>query len=127
MNERIKIIGRQAGFAFIEDGIYGQRWYSSKCGMDASEFEKFAELIVRDCAEQAGDCYCGNDVKSSILNRFGVIEAMNEHCKGCKHHHNAGHPKESNLANTYNNWCVKFSRCANKAVGECKLKDGKST
>ena len=89
--------------------------------------EKFAELIVRDCAEQAGDCYCGNDVKSSILNRFGVIEAMNEHCKGCKHHHNAGHPKESNLANTYNNWCVKFSRCANKAVGECKLKDGKNT
>ena len=49
MNERIKAIGRQAGFAFIEDGIYGQRWYSSKCGMDASEFEKFAELIVREC------------------------------------------------------------------------------
>ena len=49
MNERIKAIGRQAGFAFIEDGIYGQRWYSSKCGMDASEFEKFAELIVQEC------------------------------------------------------------------------------
>ena len=52
MNERIKAIGRQAGFAFIEDGIYGQRWYSSKCGMDASEFEKFAELIVRECAKK---------------------------------------------------------------------------
>ena len=50
MNERIKAIGRQAGFAFIGDGIYGQRWYSSKCGMDASEFEKFAELIVKECA-----------------------------------------------------------------------------
>ena len=49
MNERIKAIGRQAGFAFIEDGVYGQRWYSSKCGMDASEFEKFAELIVAEC------------------------------------------------------------------------------
>ncbi len=48
MNERIKAIGRQAGFAFIGDGIYGQRWYSSKCGMDASEFEKFAELIIKD-------------------------------------------------------------------------------
>lgn len=48
MNERIKAIGRQAGFAFIEDGIYGNRWYSSKCGMDAAEFEKFAELIVYD-------------------------------------------------------------------------------
>ena len=49
MNERIKAIGRQAGFAFIEDGVYGHRWYSSKCGMDASEFEKFAELIVNEC------------------------------------------------------------------------------
>ena len=49
MNERIKAIGQQAGFAFIEDGVYGQRWYSSKCGMDASEFEKFAELIVKEC------------------------------------------------------------------------------
>ena len=50
MNERIKAIGRQAGFAFIEDGVYGDRWYSSKCGMDASEFEKLAELIVLECA-----------------------------------------------------------------------------
>ena len=46
MNERIKAIGRQAGFAFIGDGVYGQRWYSSKCGMDASEFEEFAELVA---------------------------------------------------------------------------------
>jgi len=50
VNERIKAIGRQAGFVFIEDGVYGNRWYSSKCGMDASEFEKFAELIVLECA-----------------------------------------------------------------------------
>ena len=55
MNERIKAIGRQAGFAFIEDGIYGQRWYSSKCGMDASEFEKFAELIVFECVKAVMD------------------------------------------------------------------------
>ena len=53
MNERIKAIGRQAGFAFIEDGVYGDRWYSSKCGMDASEFEKLADLIVRECAKIA--------------------------------------------------------------------------
>ena len=49
MNEQIKAIGRQAGFVFIEDGVYGDRWYSSKCGMNASEFEKFAELIVEEC------------------------------------------------------------------------------
>jgi len=50
MNEQIKAIGRQAGFVFIEDGVYGDRWYSSKCGMDALEFEKFAELVVLECA-----------------------------------------------------------------------------
>ena len=50
MNERIKAIGRQAGFVFIEDGVYGDRWYTSKCGMDASEIEKFAELIALECA-----------------------------------------------------------------------------
>jgi hypothetical protein len=49
MNEQIKAIGRQAGFAFIEDGVYGQRWYSSKCGLDASEYEKLVGLIVKEC------------------------------------------------------------------------------
>lgn len=123
MNERIKELAIDCAGQMEWDAPKNLESFT----FNRDELQKFAELIVRDCAEQAGDCYCGNDVKSSILNRFGVIEAMNEHCKGCKHHHNAGHPKESNLANTYNNWCVKFSRCANKAVGECKLKDGKST
>jgi len=70
MNERIKIIGRQAGFAFIGDGVYGDRWYSSKCGMDASEFEKFADLIIMECAELSTG-YTGN-VKLLILNHFGM-------------------------------------------------------
>ena len=51
---------------------------------------------------------------------------MNAHCKGCKSHHNAGHPVASNLVKKYNDWCVKYSRCASKAVGECKLKNGKT-
>ena len=72
MNERIKIIGRQAGFAFIENGVYGDRWYSSKCGMDASEFEKFADLIIKECAELSTG-YTGN-VKMLIMNHFGVTE-----------------------------------------------------
>ena len=70
MNERIKVIGRQAGFAFIEDGVYGDRWYSSKCGMDASEFEKFADLIINECAELSVG-YTGN-VKLLIMNHFGM-------------------------------------------------------
>jgi hypothetical protein len=78
MNERIKAIGRQAGFGFIEDGVYGQRWYSSKCGMDASEFEKFAQLIILECAEVAFNDWCDgtNEGSSQMtsLKHFGVEE-----------------------------------------------------
>jgi len=70
MNEQIKAIGRQAGFAFIEDGVYGDRWYSSKCGMDALELEKFAKLIVRDCAGYIH----GHELFTALLNRYGVTE-----------------------------------------------------
>ena len=80
MNERIKIIGRQAGFAFIENGVYGDRWYSSKCGMDASEFEKFAELIVKKCANfvknsSLPDSYseaCLRNIADELEEHFGV-------------------------------------------------------
>ena len=86
MNERIKKIGKTAGFAFIEDSVYGQRWYSGKCGMDADEFEKFAELIVKECIklcehESNDDEYDQYDmgmsvkaenIKTAIKQHFGV-------------------------------------------------------
>jgi len=51
---------------------------------------------------------------------------MTHHCKGCKLHHNAGHPKDSQLAKTYNDWCCKgYGKPARKAIGECKLKGWK--
>lgn len=34
--------------------------------------ERAAEAIVRECAELAEECYCGDTVKSLILQRFGV-------------------------------------------------------
>jgi len=68
MNERIKEIGRQAGFVFIEDGVYGDRWYSSKCGMDALEFERFAKLIVRDCAGYIH----GHELFTALLKRYEI-------------------------------------------------------
>ena len=49
MNEQIKHLGQEAGLTFIEDGVHGQRWYDSKCGMDQAELEKFANLIVQEC------------------------------------------------------------------------------
>jgi hypothetical protein len=85
MNEQIKAIGRQAGLVFIEDGVYGQRWYSSKCGLDASEYEKLVELIVKECVECADIVGKANlataypnstahHVKQKIKQRFGVQE-----------------------------------------------------
>ena len=70
MNERIRELGRQAGFAFIEDGVYGQRWYSSKCGMDALEFEKFAQLIVKECAGIARATPCPYE-EDEVRQRLG--------------------------------------------------------
>jgi hypothetical protein len=34
--------------------------------------ERAAEAIVKECAELAEECYCGDTVKSLILQRFGV-------------------------------------------------------
>jgi len=50
---------------------------------------------------------------------------MNKHCKECKYHHDANHPKTSNLGSRYNDWCVKFSNTARDVIGHCKLKQGK--
>jgi hypothetical protein len=86
MNERIKAIGRQAGFVFIEDGVYGQRWYSSKCGLDAAEYEKLVKMIVQECLTIADkehklalEFEWDNDdtaqtIKDGIKKHFGVAE-----------------------------------------------------
>jgi hypothetical protein len=75
MNEQIKAIGRQAGLVFIEDGVYGQRWYSSKCGLDASEYEKLVGLIVKECAEVSNQAekQCQHP-GTMIKQHFGVEE-----------------------------------------------------
>jgi hypothetical protein len=85
MNERIKELAEQA---FHETALYG-----GKCGdayFDNRYNEKFAELIVKECAETAytyasesenyeyyddigWDCLPG-DLKSHIKEHFGVEE-----------------------------------------------------
>jgi transcription elongation factor Elf1 len=50
---------------------------------------------------------------------------MHKHCKDCRMHHNAKHPKGSPLVSPYNDWCCKYSRKASHAVGHCKLHNGK--
>ena len=60
MNERIKELAEQAGFP---------EWTQKTIGF---ELEKFAELIVRECAEIAktAEPYRSDDL---ILRHFGVI------------------------------------------------------
>ena len=70
MNEQIKKLAEQAGFDLYEDESFrvepGQ-WINA-------ELEKFAELIVKKCAELAEECYCGDTVKWVLLTRFGLAE-----------------------------------------------------
>ena len=60
MNERIKYLILEAGFPKF-DKMY--------VVSDGAELEKFAELIVRECAGQ-----CLSDDCMRILNHFGVKE-----------------------------------------------------
>ena len=62
MNERIRELALQAGFTYIRDEGIG--W----AGNHNSSLPKFAELIVRECAEI---CLEANDHKN-ILRHFGV-------------------------------------------------------
>jgi len=41
-------------------------------GYTFEQMREFADLIVRDCAELAEECYCGDTVKSLIMNHFGI-------------------------------------------------------
>jgi hypothetical protein len=49
---------------------------------------------------------------------------MTKHCKGCKFHHVAGHPKDSRLIK-YNDWCCAFGKTAPKCIGHCKQQNAK--
>jgi hypothetical protein len=75
MNERIKAVGRQAGLVFIEDGVYGQRWYSSKCGLDAAEYEKLVKMIVQEC----GNWIVDNADAMEHLGPSYFAKAMQQH------------------------------------------------
>ena len=64
MNERIRELAEQAGFCLdINNGIY-------LCA--PIHMEKFAELIVRECAEVAEDYDGAHYVGTEIKQHFGV-------------------------------------------------------
>ena len=77
MNERIKELAIQAGF-FYED--YKDIWYLEYHNQSCEEeMKKFAELIVRECAELFEIEYgqsevSGNEVAKVLKKQFGVKE-----------------------------------------------------
>ena len=69
MNERIKKFAEEAGVIFVPASTdYFGEFYPSAKLTDKMDLEKFAELIVRECAEI---CLEANDHKN-ILRHFGV-------------------------------------------------------
>ena len=66
MNERIKVLAEQAKF-IAEETI--NKKISKNAELDAFA-EKFAELIVRECAEVGA--YYGGNARYLILNNFGL-------------------------------------------------------
>jgi len=60
MNDNIKRLCEE--LLHYEDMIFG--WENT--------VNRVAEAIVRECAELAEECYCGDTVKSLIRNHFGL-------------------------------------------------------
>ena len=74
MNERIKQIAEQAGVAVWGDAVY---MYNPKDILDSTIMEKFAKLIVQECAnlfeiEYGTSEVSGNEVARVLKQHFGV-------------------------------------------------------
>ena len=67
MNERIKQLAQQAREEFLE---LPTGYRPEQVGMHPQLMERFAELIVRECAEVGA--YHGGNVRYLILNNFGL-------------------------------------------------------
>ena len=74
MNERIRELAEQAGGEFYE-GFAGSTNFVK---FAEDDFEKFAELIVRECVEVVGDCSdqfaTRSQITEEIKEHFGVEE-----------------------------------------------------
>jgi hypothetical protein len=70
MNEQFKLLADQAQIGLFEDKSFG---WSVIAGTD-QHLEKFAQLIVRECAGVAIDNGCGDfvDIKQKLFEHFGV-------------------------------------------------------
>jgi hypothetical protein len=63
MNERIKTLSKQAGF-FEDYGFFADQ--------NNDKIEKFAELIIQECAQIAEETDGNYNAKRCVLEHFGV-------------------------------------------------------
>ena len=78
MNERIKELAEQAGFSKDKYDLY----WDDDANAEGVDLEKFAELIVRECAEMVriqNEQFMANEshygvVSTDVLKHFGVEE-----------------------------------------------------
>ena len=77
MNERIRKLAKQSG-ATLNEGFDGKKDFVYGITMSPEELEKFAELIVRECASIAGKAEYSDTwsepVEDTIKKHFGVEE-----------------------------------------------------
>ena len=76
MNERIKELAKQANIHFSRVGILDGDPNGSARLVGYSKMEKFAELIVRECAEQVKNLHANKRISGAeiIREHFGVEE-----------------------------------------------------
>ena len=70
MNERIKALAVEADFMLCEDDHFYSEGQSQKI---TKQLQKFAELIVRECANVAAE-HDALDIYEEIREHFGVEE-----------------------------------------------------
>ena len=72
MNERIKALAVEADFMLCEDDHFYSEGQSQKI---TKQLQKFAELIVKECADIGQQYADGNyEVRNQILEHFGMEE-----------------------------------------------------
>lgn len=70
MNEKILNLAEQAGIAVWGDAVY---MYNPKDNLNSAVLEKFAELIVRECADIATmNQFQWDSAGGYVLKHFGI-------------------------------------------------------
>ena len=77
MNERIKQLAEQAGFGIAGEPEYIHAWLGFD-GICTEEIEKFAELIVKECAEHLESSVLVPNSEHSRV-KWKCIRAIKEH------------------------------------------------